>query len=101
MPVQVKNWDLQVHFKVHGKGNDLFGDGLAIWYAKDHSEVGPVFGSKDFFHGLAVILDTYSNHNGPHNVSFCECLAIYGSCRFFYLIAIAQADFIPFFLFYV
>ena len=31
---------------------------------------GPVFGSKDFFVGLAVIADTYSNHNGPHNVSF-------------------------------
>lgn len=75
VPVQVKNWDLQVHFKVHGKGKDLFGDGMAIWYAKDHSEPGPVFGSKDFFHGLAVILDTYSNHNGPHNVSFvCVCV---------------------------
>lgn len=70
----MKNWDLQVHFKVHGKGKDLFGDGMVIWYAKDHSQPGPVFGSKDFFHGLAVILDTYSNHNGPHNVSFvCVC----------------------------
>jgi mannose-binding lectin 2 len=28
---------------------------------------GPVFGSKDLFHGLAIIADTYSNHNGPHN----------------------------------
>ena len=31
--------------------------------------LGPVFGSKDYFMGLAIILDTYSNHNGPHNVS--------------------------------
>ena len=31
---------------------------------------GPVFGSKDYFVGLAIIADTYSNHNGPHNVSF-------------------------------
>ena len=30
---------------------------------------GPVFGANDFHHGLAIILDTYSNHNGPHNVS--------------------------------
>lgn len=67
-PVKAKNWDLQVHFKVHGKGKDLFGDGLAIWYAKDRMQDGPVFGSIDYFHGLAVILDTYSNHNGPHNV---------------------------------
>ena len=29
---------------------------------------GPVFGNRDFFTGLAIFLDTYSNHNGPHNV---------------------------------
>lgn len=68
-PLMVRNWDLQVHFKVHGKGKDLFGDGFAIWYTKDKEILGPVFGSKDYFHGLAVILDTYSNHNGVHNVS--------------------------------
>lgn len=67
VPVTVRNWDLQVQFKVHGKGKNLFGDGLAIWYAKDILQGGPVFGNKDFFQGLAVILDTYSNHNGPHN----------------------------------
>ncbi|CAG9819269.1 unnamed protein product [Phaedon cochleariae] len=67
LPVSSHNWDLQVHFKVHGKGKDLFGDGFAIWYAKNHSIAGPVFGSVDFFQGLAIILDTYSNHNGPHN----------------------------------
>lgn len=46
----------------------LFGDGFAIWYARDRLVTGPVFGSKDHFMGLAIILDTYSNHNGPHNV---------------------------------
>ncbi|XP_034948654.1 vesicular integral-membrane protein VIP36 [Chelonus insularis] len=67
VPCNVRNWELQVNFKVHGKGKDLYGDGLAIWYAKEKKESGPVFGNKDYFHGLAVILDTYSNHNGPHN----------------------------------
>lgn len=43
---------------------------MAIWYAKDRMQSGPAFGSKDFFQGLAVILDTYSNHNGPHNVQY-------------------------------
>ncbi|VEN41898.1 unnamed protein product [Callosobruchus maculatus] len=66
-PVNVRNWDLQLHFKVHGKGKDLFGDGMVIWYTKDYMVDGPVFGSKDLFQGLAVFLDTYSNHNGPHN----------------------------------
>lgn len=32
---------------------------------------GPIFGSPDNFYGLAVIADTYSNHNGEHNVSLC------------------------------
>ena len=30
---------------------------------------GSVFGSKDFFYGLAIFFDTYSNHNGEHQVS--------------------------------
>lgn len=64
----MRNWELQVQFKVHGKGKDLFGDGFVIWYAKERMKPGPVFGNEDYFQGLAVILDTYSNHNGPHNV---------------------------------
>lgn len=67
VPCNLKNWELKVHFKVHGKGRELFGDGFAIWYAKDRMQEGPVFGSKDHFQGLAIILDTYSNHNGQHN----------------------------------
>lgn len=61
---------MHVSFKVHGtEKKDLYGDGMVIWYARDRMIGGPVFGSKDYFSGLAVILDTYSNHNGPHNVS--------------------------------
>ena len=100
---------MHVHFKVHGSGKELFGDGFAIWYAREpkiigkylndlsHHAVrsnspigillcpGPVFGYVDYFHGLAIFMDTYSNHNGPHNVSLpfddvalhssaCHCL---------------------------
>ncbi|XP_033343087.1 vesicular integral-membrane protein VIP36 [Megalopta genalis] len=67
VPCHVRNWEFQIHFKVHGKGRDLFGDGFVIWYAKDRMQSGPVFGNQDYFQGLAIILDTYSNHNGPHN----------------------------------
>jgi len=67
-PVMTRNWEVHVGFKVHGKGSELFGDGFAIWYTKERMQTGPVFGSKDHFSGLAIILDTYSNHNGPHNV---------------------------------
>ena len=52
-----------------GSTKDLYGDGFAIWYTKDRMQGGEVFGSKDYFSGLAIVADTYSNHNGPHNVS--------------------------------
>ncbi len=58
-----------VTFSVHGSTGDLFGDGMAIWYAKVPSQLGDVFGSKDYFAGLGVFMDTYSNYNGPHVVS--------------------------------
>jgi len=67
VPCRVRNWEVQVNFKVSGTTKDLFGDGFALWYAKERMVQGPVFGSKDHFSGLAIIADTYSNHNGPHN----------------------------------
>lgn len=72
-----RNWDLVISFKVHGKGKELFGDGFVIWYTRDRLADGPVFGSKDFFSGLGIILDTYSNHNGPHNVNKYYLLKCY------------------------
>ncbi|VDK42827.1 unnamed protein product [Anisakis simplex] len=69
MPVWSHDWELHVNFKVHGSTRDLFGDGLAIWYVQDRLTLGNVFGSKDQFRGLAIFLDTYSNHNGPHSHS--------------------------------
>lgn len=67
VPCQLRDWELHVHFKVYGSGTDLFGDGFAIWYTKKRLEQGPVFGSKDYFVGLSIFLDTYANQNGPHN----------------------------------
>lgn len=67
VPCRVRNWEVQLSFKVSGTTRDLFGDGFAFWYTKERMVNGPVFGSKDLFSGLAIIGDTYSNHNGPHN----------------------------------
>lgn len=67
VPCRFRNWEIQIQFKVTGTTKDLFGDGFAIWYTRDRMQNGPVFGSKDEFSGLAIIADTYSNHNGPHN----------------------------------
>ena len=62
------DWEVQFQFSVHGTGKDLFGDGFAFWYVRDRNILGDVFGAPDYFHGLAVILDTYSNNNAAHNV---------------------------------
>lgn len=67
IPIQFKDWEIQFQFKNHGSGKDLYGDGFAMWYTKERNQMGPVFGSKDFFSGLAIFLDTYANNNGPHN----------------------------------
>nr|XP_054498708.1 vesicular integral-membrane protein VIP36 isoform X2 [Agelaius phoeniceus] len=62
VPCFLKDWELHVHFKIHGAGKkNLHGDGLALWYTQERLTPGPVFGSKDNFHGLAIFLDTYPN----------------------------------------
>ncbi|XP_053474305.1 lectin, mannose-binding 2-like a isoform X2 [Ictalurus furcatus] len=62
MPCHLKDWELQVHFKIHGHGKkNLNGDGLAVWYTKERMQKGPVFGNKDFFTGLGLFVDTYPN----------------------------------------
>ncbi|KAJ8260674.1 hypothetical protein COCON_G00163970 [Conger conger] len=62
IPCNLKDWELQVHFKIHGEGKkNLNGDGLAVWYTKERMQKGPVFGNTDFFTGLGVFVDTYPN----------------------------------------
>uniref|UniRef100_A0A2K6PLT9 Lectin, mannose binding 2 like n=1 Tax=Rhinopithecus roxellana TaxID=61622 RepID=A0A2K6PLT9_RHIRO len=42
VPCFLRDWELQVHFKIHGQGKkNLHGDGLAIWYTKDRMQPGP------------------------------------------------------------
>ena len=43
---------------------------------------GDIFGSQDYFTGLAVMADTYSNHNSLHKVSIASV------CIFFFSIFI-------------
>ncbi|XP_056289167.1 lectin, mannose-binding 2-like a [Pseudoliparis swirei] len=62
LPCHLTDWEMQVHFKIHGKGKkNLNGDGLAIWYTKERVQKGPVFGNMDNFTGLGVFVDTYPN----------------------------------------
>uniref|UniRef100_A0A6G1S9P6 VIP36-like protein n=1 Tax=Aceria tosichella TaxID=561515 RepID=A0A6G1S9P6_9ACAR len=67
VPYQSKYWQVEVAFRVHGHGSELFGDGLALWYVKEPPKGGPIFGNRDYFTGLTVVLDTYANQNGVHS----------------------------------
>ena len=73
-PMHMHNWEVLLHFAVHGQAKHLFGDGFAVWYTKERGQLGPVMGNRDFFTGLGIIFDTYSNHNGEHVVSLAEQL---------------------------
>lgn len=66
VPFQIHNWEVVLHFNVHGLGKNLFGDGFAMWYTKEKGEFGPVFGGRDYFTGLGIFFDTYSNYRGEH-----------------------------------
>ncbi|KAM3925306.1 VIP36-like protein isoform 3-T3 [Leptodactylus fuscus] len=71
MPCYLRDWELQVHFKIHGQGKkNLNGDGFSLWFTKDRMQEGSVFGSKDNFVGLGVFVDTYPNEEKQHERIF-------------------------------
>lgn len=71
IPLFLRDWELKVHFKVHGQGKkNLNGDGLALWLTKDRMQNGPVFGNMNNFVGLAVFVDTYPNADKNHDRAF-------------------------------
>ena len=42
-PCKLRDWELHVHFKIHGNAHDLYGEGFAIWYTKNKMELGNEF----------------------------------------------------------
>lgn len=66
VPLTATNWEIEVEFKIHGKGN-LHGDGMAMWLTKQRASPGTVFGHTDKFEGLGIFFDTYKN-NRPGTV---------------------------------
>ncbi|KAK7933220.1 hypothetical protein WMY93_004116 [Mugilogobius chulae] len=71
IPFYLSDWELKVHFKVHGQGKKNFnGDGLAIWLTKERMQNGPVFGNINKFTGLGIFVDTYPNAEKQHDRAF-------------------------------
>ena len=67
-------FEIEVEFKIDGKGVNLYGDGFALWLTRSRAQMGPVFGSSgparllwspltktDHWDGLGIMLDTYPN----------------------------------------
>uniref|UniRef100_UPI003AAC5853 lectin, mannose-binding 2-like a isoform X3 n=1 Tax=Centroberyx gerrardi TaxID=166262 RepID=UPI003AAC5853 len=80
IPCHLRDWEMQVHFKIHGQGKkNLNGDGLAIWYTKERMQKGPVFGNVDNFTGLGVFVDTYPNEEKQSERIFPFVLAMVGN----------------------
>uniref|UniRef100_A0A3B3D0L5 Lectin, mannose-binding 2-like a n=2 Tax=Oryzias melastigma TaxID=30732 RepID=A0A3B3D0L5_ORYME len=80
IPCNLKDWEMQVHFKIHGQGKkNLNGDGLAIWFTKERMQKGPVFGNMDNFTGLGVFVDTYPNEEKYIERIFPFVLAMVGN----------------------
>ncbi|XP_051977197.1 VIP36-like protein [Xyrauchen texanus] len=80
IPCYIRDWELRVQFKVHGEGKkNLNGDGLAIWLTRERMQIGPVFGSTNFFTGLGVFVDTYPNDNKQYERTFPFISAMIGN----------------------
>ena len=50
IPCRVRNWEVQINFKVTGTTKDLFGDGFAFWYTKELS----IFENNDDLGGTKI-----------------------------------------------
>ncbi|GIY53478.1 vesicular integral-membrane protein VIP36 [Caerostris darwini] len=66
-PMISNDWEFHMQFHIHGKGVHLNGNGMAFWYARDPLQAGPVFGSRDYFSGLAIFIDTVEDPASPHD----------------------------------
>ncbi|XP_043836241.1 protein ERGIC-53-like [Dromiciops gliroides] len=56
------NWEVEVAFHVSGLGR-LGAEGMAVWYARDRGQTGPVFGGPAFWDGIGILFDSFDNDN--------------------------------------
>lgn len=66
-PIDAESFEMELTFHVHSKAtNGLVGDGFGIWFLNQPSDIGDVFGVKNNFNGLGIMLDTYKNGKRGH-----------------------------------
>ena len=63
-------WEVEVHIRISGRGK-IGADGMAIWYTVDGApaENGDkrIYGSRDRWQGLGILLDSFDNNNQQDN----------------------------------
>jgi mannose-binding lectin 2 len=69
------NFEIELEYNVDGPSGHLFGDGFAMWLAKERASTGPVFGSVNGFEGLGIFFDTYDNERS--HVRFKDDVIVY------------------------
>ncbi|KAE8259065.1 hypothetical protein A4X13_0g1259 [Tilletia indica] len=62
-----QNYEIVVDFTIDGESSHLYGDGMAMWLTTERAKPGPVFGGKDYWTGLGIFFDTYSNTRHGYN----------------------------------
>lgn len=60
LPIQAESFEMELTFHIHSK-NAMMADGLGIWFIDEKSEIGDVFGVKNYFKGLGIMIDTFKN----------------------------------------
>lgn len=66
LPIQAESFEMELTFHLHSKSTNLFGDGFGIWFIDQKSDIGDVFGAKNYFQGLGIFVDTYKNGRRGH-----------------------------------
>eukprot|EP00007_Cunea_sp_BSH-02190019_P005955 CAMPEP_0174245402 /NCGR_PEP_ID=MMETSP0417-20130205/38768_1 /TAXON_ID=242541 /ORGANISM="Mayorella sp, Strain BSH-02190019" /LENGTH=379 /DNA_ID=CAMNT_0015325179 /DNA_START=51 /DNA_END=1187 /DNA_ORIENTATION=- len=62
------DWEAMFEFRVSGSGTSTYGDGMAFWFTTTPKQKGNVYGARDQWLGLSIIIDTYDNNgngDGP------------------------------------
>ncbi|KAJ2769937.1 hypothetical protein IWQ57_002891 [Coemansia nantahalensis] len=70
LPLPEDYWKVDFEFKVGGKGGYLYGDGMGMFVTQERAQAGPVFGNRDYFHGLGLLFDTYPNSKHDFSTPF-------------------------------
>ena len=66
-PLSPSAYEIEVEFKIDGKGVNLYGDGFALWLTRSRAQMGPVFGSSGSSSARSPVPDLRRSLGRPGN----------------------------------